>query len=126
LETGSGALRAEAFEDLQVLVRREQLRVAAQLVARAFAELAFVERVALIGSVATPPGREQPRRRRSRSRSLVWRDPKDVDLAVWVTALDDLKGLQRARGRAVARLFEETGFGVAHHQVDDHQAPIIP
>jgi hypothetical protein len=41
-----------------------------------------------------------------------------VDLAVWVSDLGDLRALQKARARALNELFEDTGFGVAHHQVD--------
>lgn len=105
-------------EDLRVLARRETFRLAAQLVALEFSKIPFVERVALIGSVAGLPVRERPRRHVRGSDRLTWHEPKDVDLAVWVTAFDDLTALRRARSRAVAWLFDKTGLGVAHHQVE--------
>jgi hypothetical protein len=105
-------------EDLRILARREQFRLAAQLVAFEFSQISFVERVALIGSVAALPVRERPRRRARHSTDLTWHEPKDVDLAVWTSALDNLNALRSARSGAVARLFEQTGLGVAHHQVE--------
>lgn len=105
-------------EDLRVLARREPFRLAAQLVAREFGRFPWVQRVALIGSVAALPERERPRWRRRRRKELAWHDPKDVDLAVWVTNRDNLTELRRARSRAVDELCHRTGLGVAHHQVD--------
>ncbi len=104
-------------EDIRVLARREVFRLAAQMVARELSALACVQRVVLIGSVAAPPVRERRRRRRGSS-TQTWHEPKDVDLAVWLTSFDDLTALRRARSRAVAHLLEATDLGVAHHQVD--------
>jgi hypothetical protein len=105
-------------EDLRVLAQREQFRLAAQLVAREFSALVWVQRVALIGSVAALPKRERPRWRRRGSGALTWHEPKDVDLAVCVTATDHLTELRKARSRGVDELVARTGLGVAHHQVD--------
>jgi hypothetical protein len=69
--------------------------------------------------VAAPSVRETPKQRRCRQAgALLWHEAKDVDLAVWVSALDQLKALQRARARALNDLFDDLEMGVAHHQVD--------
>jgi predicted nucleotidyltransferase len=106
-------------EDRFRLRHREAFRRAADYVAEAFARLTFVHRVVLFGSVAQPPRRETPLQRRyRRAGARLWHESKDVDLAVWVSQVSDLKALQRARGRAINDLFADLELGVAHHQVD--------
>ena len=86
---------------------------------QALAELPQVQKVVLFGSVAAPLFKEVPRFREFRWAGVaVWHECKDVDLAVWVSDLEDLKSLQRARTRALNALLEERDIGVAHHQVD--------
>jgi predicted nucleotidyltransferase len=91
-------------EDRLRLRHREAFRRAADYVAAAFTRLTFVQRVVLFGSVAQPP--------------RTTHESKDVDLAVWVSEVSDLKGLQRARGGALNDLLADFDMGVAHHQVD--------
>jgi hypothetical protein len=106
-------------EDRFRLRHREAFRRAADYVAEAFARLTFVQRVVLFGSVAQPPMRETPRQRRyRRAGARLWHESKDVDLAVWVSQVSDLKALQKARGRALNDLLADLELGVAHHQVD--------
>ena len=106
-------------EDRLRLRHREAFRRAADYVAVAFARLAFVQRVVLFGSVAQPPRREAPRQRRyRRAGARLWHESKDVDLAVWLSEVSDLKALQRARGSALNDLLVDLDMGVAHHQVD--------
>ena len=108
-----------AEQDRMLLRRQEEFRAAADYLAAAFAGLPAVERVALFGSVARPLRKEVPRFKRFRRAGVaVWKECKDVDLAVWLTDVSDLKTLQKARGHALNALFDETGIGVAHHQVD--------
>jgi hypothetical protein len=108
-----------AEEDRLLLRRQEELRAAADYVAVGFARLPVVERVVLMGSVARPLEREVPRFTKFRRAGVaLWHECKDVDLAVWVSDTSDLRALQKARGHALNALFDETGFGVAHHQVD--------
>jgi hypothetical protein len=71
------------------------------------AGVAAVQKVVLFGSVAHWPA-DRP----------VWREPHDVDLAVWLTSLGCLRELQLARSAAVHELLVEHNIGVAHHQVD--------
>lgn len=92
-------------EDRYRLRHREAFRRAADYVAAAFARLTFVQRIVLFGSVAQPPRRDT-------------HESKDVDLAVWVSEVSDLKALQRARGGALNDLLADFDMGVAHHQVD--------
>ena len=114
------SLEEEAEEQERLLLRRqEELRVAADYVSAAFSQLPVVERVVLIGSVARPLEREVPRFARFRRAGVaLWHECKDVDLAVWVSDTSDLRALQKARGHALNELFDGTGCGVAHHQVD--------
>ncbi len=106
-------------EDRLRLRHRQAFRRAADYVATAFAQLAFVQKVVLFGSVAQPPWKETPRQRRyRRAGARLWHESKDVDLAVWVSEVSDLKALQRARGRALNDLLVDLEMGVAHHQVD--------
>ncbi len=106
-------------EDRLMLRRQAELRLAADAVTAALAELPEVVAVALIGSVARPLWREVPRFTPFRSQRIpIWHECKDVDLAVWLGRLDTLKALQRARSRALGHLLRERNVGVAHHQVE--------
>ena len=57
-------------------------------------------------------------RRFRRAGIEIWRECKDVDLAVWVSGLGRLKALQKARSQALNELPASQNIGVAHHQVD--------
>ncbi len=106
-------------ENRSLLRRQEQFRAAADYVAAAFARLPMVEKVMVFGSAASPLRKELPRFRKFRRAGItLWHECKDVDLAVWVSGIDSLKELQRARGRAVNDLFDQREIGVEHHQVD--------
>jgi len=108
-----------AQEDAYLLRRQAQFRLAADAVAKALSAFPEVAAIALFGSVAVPLKREVPRFRQYRRAGIeLWHECKDVDLAVWIDRLDNLRELARAQGRAVQRLHDETGIGVAHHQVD--------
>ena len=90
---------AEANQDM--LRRQREFRKAAELVARAMAELPQVQKVVLFGSVAVPLCKEVPRFREfCRAGVAIWHECKDVDLAVWVTDLENLKSLQRPQPSA--------------------------
>lgn len=92
---------------------------AADAVVAAWQERQEVAAVALIGSLAAAPWKEFPRfSPYRRERIALWHECKDVDLAVWLTDLGDLNGLRKAKDRALRQLLEETGIGVASHQLD--------
>src|SRR5882672_287281 len=99
--------------------RQAAFRRAADALVTAFAAFPEIQAIALFGSVARPLQCEVPRfRPYRRLRIEILHECKDVDLAVWIGRLDRLADLNRARSRALARLFEESGTGVAHHQAD--------
>jgi hypothetical protein len=103
----------------RMLQRQREFRNAAELVAQVLAESPQVQRVVLFGSVAAPLRKEVPRFREfRRAGATIWHECKDVDLAVWVTDLENLKSLQRALSRALTALLEDHRIAVAHHQVD--------
>ena len=106
-------------EDQHMLRRQKQFHMAAEAVAKAMGNLPEVEKIALFGSVARPLETEVPRFRRFRRAQIeINHECKDVDLAVWVSGLDCLKALQKARSGALNDLTAGQNVGVAHHQVD--------
>jgi hypothetical protein len=112
---GAGAARQRQpnDEDRYTLRRYQDFRAAAGYVAEAFAGVPSVRRVALFGSVASPPRIESAGRRRG-----YLHDPKDVDLAVWLDDVSDLDRLRKIAAGALSRLWDDEDVGVAHHQVD--------
>jgi hypothetical protein len=110
----------DVSEENRAMKRRQaELRRAAEAVAEELAKLPQVEKVVLFGSVAVPLEKEVPRFREFRRAGIaIDHECKDVDLAVWVSDLDHLRALQKARGRALNELFQAEEIGVAHHQVD--------
>jgi|SRR5262245_34934207 len=108
-----------AEEDRLQLKQQHDFRVAADAVAAALASFPEVQKIALFGSVARPLVREVPRFQPYRQLGIeVLHECSDVDLAVWLTSVDRLRDLGRARSRTTSRLFASVGVGVAHHQVD--------
>ena len=108
-----------AEQDRLLFRRQEELRAAADFVTVALARLPFVERVVLFGSVTQPLRREIPRFRRFRRAGVaLWHECNDVDLAVWLSDVSELKKLQKAQGNALNDLLAFAEIGVAHHQVD--------
>jgi hypothetical protein len=108
-----------AEQDRYLLRRQQEFRLAADAIVVAFSRFPEVEAISMFGSVAVPLRKEIPRfREYRRNRIEVWHECGDVDFAVWLSALDNLRELERARSRAMNDLLETTGIGVAHHQVD--------
>jgi hypothetical protein len=108
-----------AEQDGYLLRRQQDFRLAADAIVIAFSRFPEVEAISLFGSVALPLWKEIPRfRDYRRNRIEVWHECGYVDLAVWLSALDNLRELGRARSRAMNDLLETTGIGVAHHQVE--------
>src|SRR5205807_5023626 len=84
-----------AEQDMGMQRRQGNFRMAAQYVAREFALLPEVVKVALFGSVVERLKKEIPRFSKfRRNRVRVWHESNDVDLAVWLTGLGHLKNLQ--------------------------------
>lgn len=110
---GRPTARAIAEESFRMIERQKKFHLAARNVTKELAELPSVQKVVLFGSVAMPLKREVPRFRNFKRAGIsIWHECSDVDLAVWVTDLSNLKELQRCRLKGVDGLF------VAHHQVE--------
>lgn len=109
-------------EQDSLMLRRQRLfRWAAQVIALAWSESPAVQKVAAFGSVAQSLNREVPRFREFRRyRIKVLHECADLDLAVWVSSLDNLKGLKNLMAKGLAHVQDTTYGGVAHHQVDVH------
>jgi hypothetical protein len=102
-----------AEEDHFARLAHENFRRAAEAVATAFSHVPEVAAISLFGSVAQPLKTQVTRRGWEMLHHC-----KDVDLAVWVDHTDNLAALNRARNRALTKLFADHAIGVAHHQVD--------
>jgi hypothetical protein len=108
-----------AAAERHLLERQLDFRVVADRVTTALAGCRGVEAVALIGSVAGRLRREVPRFAPYRQLRLpIAHECKDVDLAVWVSQLDGLDELRRARGRVVGDIIAERGYGPAVHEIE--------
>ena len=89
--------RRVSEEDRFTRRRYDEFRSAAEYVSAAFAAVPAVMRVALFGSVASPPRVAAKGRWRGRIH-----EPKDVDLAVWLDALPNLDQLRVLRARCAS------------------------
>lgn len=107
-----------------MLKRRDSFRRVAEMIATGFSKLPFVQKAILFGSVAAPPTKEVPRfSRLRRAHVAIYHECSDVDLAVWVNDLTQLRALRRAVTDATTVFNQlicnkELLSGVAHHQVD--------
>ncbi len=105
--------------DYYNLVSYKNFRYAADAVCEELSKLPRVSRVMLFGSVAQPLVKELPLMRHYRRAGReVWHHCKDVDLAVWLDDLGDLRALQLARSRGLNKLLAAGRGSVAHHQVE--------
>ena len=101
-----------AAEERGLLERQRAFRFAADRVTAALARCREVEAIALIGSVARPLRREVPRFAPYRQLRLpIAHDCKDVDLAAWVSRVDGLDELRRARAVPATRLSPSAAMG---------------
>ncbi len=102
------------------LVARQALfRRAADVATTVLAGFDEVATVALFGSVGASLWKEVPRIRSYRRAGIaLWHESADVDIAVWLSRLDRLREIRRAVSRALPAILEDTGHGVASHQLD--------
>ncbi|TAJ89035.1 MAG: hypothetical protein EPO10_04745 [Reyranella sp.] len=113
--------RSEIERQNQYLIRQQrEFRMAADVVADAFAAFPEVQAVAVIGSVAKRLWKEVPRfSEYRRARIEVWHECSDLDLAVWLHSQDRLEEMRRALARSLTTAFEAgTGISTPSNRVD--------
>lgn len=113
--------RAKIDEQNRFLLQRQrEFRIAADVVADAWASYQEVQAVAVIGSVAKPLWKEVPRFSEFRRAGIeVWHECGDLDLAVWIDSQDRLDALRRAAALALRAAFERgAGTSVVSQQLD--------
>jgi hypothetical protein len=102
-----------------MVARQVGFRRAADAIAADLAKVPEVRAIALFGSLARPLVREVPRFQPFRRHGIeILHECGDIDLAIAIDRLDNLSALNHVRNRAVIDLFQRSGIGVAHHQVD--------
>ena len=102
-----------------LLDQQRRFRLAADIAVETWRPFEEVQAIVLIGSVARPLWKEVPRfQPYRRARVALWHECADLDLALWLSALDRLDALRRALARALNRAVRDAGFGVTAEQVD--------
>jgi hypothetical protein len=113
--------RAEIEQQNQLMLRRQQeFRLAADVVADAWAVFDEVRAVAVVGSVAKALWKEIPRFSDFRRAGIeVWHECRDLDLALWIDSQERLGALRRAAAQALRAAFERgAGTSVVSQQLD--------
>lgn len=110
-------------ENKFMLKRQHAFRQAADVLTDALMEFSEIEAIAVIGSVAKPLWKEIPRFPEFRRAGIeIWHECGDLDLAVWITSLDRLAIIRRARGKALRDAY---AAGKLPNGVVDHEAEIF-
>ena len=113
--------RAEIDSQNRYLIKRQRdYRLAADIVARAWAAFPEVQAIAVVGSVAKPLWKEVPRFREFRRAGIeVWHECGDLDMALWVDSQERLGELRKACYRSLRDAFEAgAGMSVPGNEVD--------
>jgi hypothetical protein len=115
-------VEVDAEEQDGLTLRRQRLfRWAAQGIAVAMSELPEVELIAAFGAASQPLEREVPRFHEFRRRGIkILHECADLDLAVWISDLRNLRNLKNAMALGLALNRETDWDGVAHYRVDVH------
>jgi len=100
--------KSEIDSQNQYLIRQQrEYRLAADIVAAAWARFDEIQAIAVIGSLAKALWKEIPRFSDfRRERIEVWHECHDVDLAVWIDSQHRLGDLRRASHTALRKAYE--------------------
>jgi hypothetical protein len=103
-----------------LLARQREFRIAADVVADAWASFSEVQAVAVIGSVAKPLWKEIPRFSEFRREGIeVWHECSDLDLALWLDTQERLGSLRRAASQALRAAYQAgAGTSIVDQQLD--------
>ena len=107
-------------ENRYMLARQRQFRIAADVIADAWAVFPDVEAIAVIGSVAKPLWKQVPRFREFRRAGIeIWHECGDLDLALWLRSQERLGDLRQAQDEALRAAYEAgAGTSIVGQQVD--------
>lgn len=110
----------QAQEQNECNLRRwREFRLTAEYLACALSEIPQIRKIAIFGSVARQPEKEQTHFRKYRKIGAeIYHYCKDIDLAVWLDMPAPMCQIQRIISRTVKHLTDEGKSRVAHHQVD--------
>jgi len=135
-ETGDGSFdgnwnrlirQTKDTDDKNALKRHQSFIAVALMLAERLTEYPAVERISLFGSLAKPPVLEpHPYSKRLRERGVhIFHSPKDIDLAIWFSSLDNLGAIRKMMTKIVADMAEQTS-GLCDGSVElfvfDHQS----
>jgi cupin 2 domain-containing protein len=95
----------ESEYDKASLCRYQGFLYAALKLASQLSEFSEVERIALFGSLAKPPFRE---RYRYNKRIWAFHEPKDIDLAIWLSSLDNLGSMRRTLAMLIPSVIKKS------------------
>jgi hypothetical protein len=110
----------QAQEQNEYNLRRwREFRLTAEYLACALSEMPQIRKIAIFGSVARQPEKEQTHFRKYRKIGAdIYHYCKDIDMAVWLDTPASLRQIQRIISRTVKQLCYEGKSRIAHHQVD--------
>jgi len=94
----------ESEYDKSALCRYQGFIYAATKLAERLSEFPEVERIVLFGSLAKPPFREP---HRYKKRVWAFHEPKDIDIAVWLSSLGNLKAMRRTLATLVPSVIKK-------------------
>jgi cupin 2 domain-containing protein len=135
-ETGDGSFdgdwnrlirQTEDGEDKNALKQHQSFIAVASELAGRLTSHSEIERISLFGSLARPPVLEpHPYSKRLRDRGIhIFHTPKDIDLAIWLSSLDNLGAIRKTMTKTVSDMAEQTP-GLCDGSVElfafDHQS----
>ena len=109
----------EDDEDKKALKQYRDFITGALELSRRLMEHSEIERISLFGSLAKPPFLEpHPYSKRLRDRGVhIFHAPKDIDLAIWVSSLNNLSAIRETLARTVRNMVKQE-LGLSDDRVE--------